>query len=173
MAADSPPDSIRCHDVHGLAGWFQDGTTLGVAADMDQGRLLVAASSEHRRPQWLTAAEELPLSSADGRTLFPAASGQQGACVRFNFGYDPVRRPFKIAPPSAGFETVAAVAAAAVGHQVCRGFCVAVLCPVRHFTASSEVPRHATRDRRRLLCSPVAATRFFLSHFDVLNLHAQ
>jgi hypothetical protein len=113
--------SMFSKDVSGLTAWFEDGKTLGVAVDVEKGILLVCATStahSQSQVQWLTAAENLSLTSVGGKTLFPAISGQQGACVRFNFGHDPVNRPFKIGPPSADFQSLAAYTAAAGGHQV-------------------------------------------------------
>lgn len=111
--------SMRRQETAGLAAWFEEGKTLGVAVDMEGGSLLVSvAGPETATPQWLVATDTLPLATAKGRGLFPSISGQQGACLRLNYGHDPVSRPFKIAPPSAYFKSAASLMAAAGDCQV-------------------------------------------------------
>jgi hypothetical protein len=88
-----------------LPHWFQTGTILGVAVDLDLGQMMAAVDSS----KWTTIfATGLCPGEAVGSEFFPALSGMKGAIIRYNFGQDLVNRPLKIQPPAASFIPVAA-----------------------------------------------------------------
>ncbi len=84
------------------AGWFAEGKTLGVAVDLDAGRMLVSVDVG----DW---AEAFPTgcapSAAAGAGLFPALSGNCGARIQCNWGAD-AGRPMRHGPPSADYRAV-------------------------------------------------------------------
>jgi hypothetical protein len=97
-------------DIPGLGEWFEPGKTISVALDIEKGGLYVSVlgGDSDPAPRWVTVADNLPLGAEAGSFFFPAISGQQGACVRFNFGFDPKARPLRISPPSPDYKSIAA-----------------------------------------------------------------
>ena len=80
------------------AGWFVAGKTLGVAADLDAGTLLVSVDGA----DWTVAFQAgCAAGPAVGAGLYPAVSGQGGARVRCNWGAD-AGRPMRHGPPASG-----------------------------------------------------------------------
>jgi hypothetical protein len=97
-------------DIPGLGEWFEPGKTIGVAIDLEKGGLYVSVlgGDSDPAPRWFTVVDDPPLSAEAGSFFFPALSGQQGACVSYNFGFDPKARPLRISPPSPEYKSIAA-----------------------------------------------------------------
>ncbi len=84
------------------AGWFEAGKTLGVAADLDAGTMLVSVDGG----DWAVAFPNgCSPSDKAGEALFPAISGEDGVQLRCNWGADP-GRPMKHGPPSEDYRAV-------------------------------------------------------------------
>jgi hypothetical protein len=88
-----------------MAGWFTTSKTLSLALDLYSGTMLLAADGG----EWATVFPDgcIP-GPAVGATLFPALSGDKGACVRCNWGDDEAR-PLKYAAPSGEYQAVGAI----------------------------------------------------------------
>jgi hypothetical protein len=85
-----------------VAGWFEAGKTLGVAADLDAGMMLISVDGG----DWVVAFQEgCAPSDRAGAALFPAISGEAGLQMRCNWGADP-GRPMKHSPPSEDYRAV-------------------------------------------------------------------
>jgi hypothetical protein len=98
-------------DIPGVGVWFETGKTIGVALDIEKRVLSVSVLGGDSAPasKWLTVADDLPLNAVAGSSFFPSVSGQQGACLRYNFGFDPEARPLRLSPPSPDYKSIAAI----------------------------------------------------------------
>ncbi len=84
------------------SGWAATGKTLGVAVDLDAGRMLVRVNGA----AWADAFSAACAPSAvAGAGLFPALSGGMGMRVRCNWGVD-AARPMKHGAPAGGYRAV-------------------------------------------------------------------
>ena len=101
--------SMLWKDIPGLGLWFEPGKTIGVALDLEKGGLYVSVldGDSDLASRWFTVTDNLPLDAEAGSIFFPALSGQQGACVSYNFGFDPQARPLHISPPSPDYKSIA------------------------------------------------------------------
>ncbi len=83
-------------------GWKVVGGTLGVAVDLGSGTMRVSVNGG----DWAAAFPDGCAPSAGaGPALFPAISGEDGMCVRCNWGAD-AARPLKHAAPSGEYRAV-------------------------------------------------------------------
>ena len=86
-------------------GWFEAGTTLGLAADLAAGTMLVAV----RDGPWAPAfASGVAPGAAVGTGLFLAVSGCDGAKVRLGLGRD---APLRVQAPSRDYVPLGRLAA--------------------------------------------------------------
>ena len=105
----------------GMTGWLQVGTVLGVAVDLEQGRMLATAcpTSISSASDWHTVFKTgLSPSAEIGSALFPVISGVLGAEVKYNFGHNLATRPMLHSPPSDDYKPISA-ALFLNGGQVC------------------------------------------------------
>ena len=119
------------------ARWFAAGKTLGVAADLDAGTLLVSVNGADWAVLFQAGCAPGP---AGGSGLYPVLSGTGGASLRCNWGAD-AGRPMRHGPPaSGGYRAVGQLPQQVLLLLISFGFpCCTVRCTAR--CTSSVLPR--------------------------------
>ena len=94
-----------------MRGWLKSGNIVGVACDLDSGRMMVSVNGDFENPSGGIPFDSGPKPGPTvGRGLFPVLTGYHGCKVRCNLGNDLVNRPFSYLAPSSEYTSVAAAA---------------------------------------------------------------